>query len=760
MTTSAPGLRHPTTISLSEWDARAAVSFCWAVWGTLVVIAVYYLMTQVSNLPMAEDWLLVPSLAGQEQQSFGAWLWEQNNEHRVPLPKLILLSILKITGGSFKAADLVNIALLAGISAAMMIALWSARGRRARYSDAFFPVVFLNAGNWENLFWAWQMTFVLSVVFGCIPLIVLVTRRPLNTFRALLIGASLITAPLCGATGLLYVPVPAVWAACAGLRILKTRDRKSVGWILLSSAIVTVVICGLYFVGYYRPPWTGSPPTVLGVLKTSLQFMALAFGPVSRSVWLLSIPLTILVAGLSAHSMVAAIRRVHGDERTRVVGLFAFWLTTLLYALAIGYGRTHALSTNYYGYPLRYMLLAAPLLCVAYVAFDELGPTTYRRYLPPLLCGIVLVLMPLNVGHGFDWAQVFKADIHGVYADITRGMSSDEIARRYNKYLNPAKTPEELGKLVRMAQHAHIHPFSTMKTETDTQSQNRLALPSNPTFNKGEVRCRVPGAARVVLVWGINGWKSLPTQWLPPNTIVAGGLMRTTMEQDGDIFRAGVSVPSGDSLDFGFQINLQNDTDSYAIWQAGKESTHLPEPSGVLEFPFPLKVDIDGIPSISLDQSEALVNYQIRYYAPNASEVRLYWGVDGWKALPVKVRPPNTEISRGVMASPMVREGEVFVADVLIPAGSAIDYGFWISQRRGILNMERPLWDGKSEYHAVVPEAGRVAVTSTIQRPGLEWLGSIPRFASWERYVLLFVVLWLALFAACSCYPRLRVRSV
>lgn len=757
MTTSAPGLRRHTTIFKSEWDAFAAVSFCWAVWGTLVVIVVYYLVTQVSNLPMAEDWLLVPSLAGQEQQSFGTWLWEQNNEHRVPLPKLILLCILKITGGSLKAADLVNVGLLAGISAAMMIALWSARGRRARFSDAFFPFVFLNAGNWENLFWAWQMTFVLSTVFGCIPLIVLAIRRPLNTSRALLIGVSLAAAPLCGATGLLYVPVPTVWAAYAGLKILKTRDHKSVGWILLGAAIITVVICGLYFIGYYRPPWTGSPATVLGVLKTSLQFMALAFGPVSRSVWVFSIPLTILIVGLSAHSMIAAIRRVHGDERTRVLGLFAFWLTMLLYALAIGYGRTHALSTNYYGFPLRYVLLAAPLLCVAYVAFDELGPTIYRRYLPPLLCVIVLVLMPLNVGHGFDWAQVFKSDIRGVYTGIARGMSSDEVAKRYYKYLLPWRTPEELAELIRMAQHAHVHPFSTMKVEADPESQNRLALPSTPTFRKGEIRCRVPGAARVVLVWGINGWKSLATQWLPPNTIVAGGLMRTTMQQNADTFRATVLVPAGDSLDFGFQIYLQNDSDSYAIWQAGREAIHLPEPSGVLEFPFPLRVDIDGTPSISPDQTGTLLNYQIRYYAPSASEVRLYWGVDGWKALPVKARPPSTEISRGVMASPMVREGDVFVVDLLIPAGSAIDYGFWISQRRGILNMERPLWDGKSEYHAVVREAGSVTVPTAIHRPGLEWLASVPTLASWVRYVTLFMLLWACIFIALFSYARVGV---
>jgi len=724
------------------------VTLCWAVWATVLAMALYFLVTQVSNIPMSEDWLMVPPLTGLEK-NFGVWLWEQNNEHRVPLPKLILLAILKLTGGSFKTGMLANIALLAAISAGMMVAVWSARRGSARFYDAFFPVIFLNAGHWENMFWAWQMAFVLSAVMGCIPLVVLAARRPLRTVSALWIGASLIAMPLCGASGLLLVPVLAMWAAYSGFTLLRTDGRNLAGWILLASSILTFLVCGLYFVGYSRPSWTGPATTVDHTLVASLQFLALAFGPVARSAWALSVPLTLLIVLVTALCLTAAFRRADNADRLRIWGLIAFFLATLFNAAAMGYGRATVIETTYLAFPLRYCLLAVPVLCIAYIAIDQFGSVGLKRYLPPGLCAAVCVLMPLNTGQGRAWAQTFGRSTKGIYDDIQLGRSSEEIANRYNDFLVHWKTSEEVAELVRMAHRANISPFSSMKEEPDPHPPNEFVLRPKQSFRKYEIRCHIPGATRVVLIWGVDRWKWLPKPWVPDDTIMNGGVMRTTMKQDVDWFHANLAIPEGERIDYGFQISGRGDSANHPTWLAGAETAQVPPLSPIIEIPMNVSIDTDGTPVFQA--SGTPVPYQIRYYAPSASAVRFHWGIDGWHAVAVNLRPRNTEMIEGLMTMSMLRERDTFVANVLVPAGSTIDYGFTILKRTGILNLLGPMWDGKPEYRAVVSKAG-VVTASEAARLGLEWVESIPSLAFWGRFAAVLIGIWAVLFAALSEY--------
>jgi len=52
------------------------------------------------NVPLAEDWIMVSPLVGQETDLL-KWLWAQNNEHRLPLQKAVYLGLLKASGGDF-----------------------------------------------------------------------------------------------------------------------------------------------------------------------------------------------------------------------------------------------------------------------------------------------------------------------------------------------------------------------------------------------------------------------------------------------------------------------------------------------------------------------------------------------------------------------------------------------------------------------------------------------------------------------------------
>ncbi len=71
-------------------------------------------------IPLAEDWLMVAPLTGNEPDLTG-WLWRQNAEHRIPLPKIIYLFLLKITHGDFRAGMVFNVLSVGFLSAAFIL---------------------------------------------------------------------------------------------------------------------------------------------------------------------------------------------------------------------------------------------------------------------------------------------------------------------------------------------------------------------------------------------------------------------------------------------------------------------------------------------------------------------------------------------------------------------------------------------------------------------------------------------------------------
>ena len=77
---------------------------------------------------------------------------------------------------------------------------------------------------------------------------------------------------------------------------------------------------------------------------------------------------------------------------------------------------------------------------------------------------------------------------------------------------------------------------------------------ANSSFVTQEIRCHIPKAGEVFLVWGINGWKVLPEENRPEHTVVKNKVMHTPMEQEGDIFVVKIQVPIGAIFNYCFLI--------------------------------------------------------------------------------------------------------------------------------------------------------------------------------------------------------------
>jgi hypothetical protein len=96
-----------------------------ALWAVMLSAALVCIAKYGVNLPLAEEWDMVPPLVGREPNLL-EWLWAQRNEHRLPLHKAIYLALLKTGGGDFRIGMVANAMILGGVSLAMILAarLW------------------------------------------------------------------------------------------------------------------------------------------------------------------------------------------------------------------------------------------------------------------------------------------------------------------------------------------------------------------------------------------------------------------------------------------------------------------------------------------------------------------------------------------------------------------------------------------------------------------------------------------------------------
>lgn len=445
----------PPAIAAPSRPGGAPSVIVWATWAVMLAVVLAYIGRDAHDIPLAEDWNMVPALTG-HQDNLPAWLWEQNNEHRLPLPRLILLALLKVSGGDFRAGMVFNTLALAALAAAMILVARSLRGRTS-VTDAVFPLALLHLGHWENLVWSWQIQFVVSALVVCILLLVLVGRRgPLSTRAAAVGAACLVLLPLTGASGLVFVPFGAAALVARSLPGWH-RPRPAAAIIVLAGSAAAFLISGAYFIGYEQVTWNPDNPGAGPTVRTSAKFLAMQAGPGAERSWSLS---TLLAVGALASAIAVVVRtlRRQGDpERSTALAVAAFLAGMAALAGAVGWGRAAYVPTT--GLPDRYAVLAVPLLCCIYLAWVRLGPPPLASWAQAGLLATMVVLLPVNVAEGHRWRDWYTTGMESVERDIDAGASRDEMVARHGDFLLHWDD-DKLARRIDLLREKGIGPFA------------------------------------------------------------------------------------------------------------------------------------------------------------------------------------------------------------------------------------------------------------------------------------------------------------
>ncbi|QEG31743.1 hypothetical protein GobsT_65870 [Gemmata obscuriglobus] len=389
-----------------------------AVWAVLTLAALAFVATIGTNAPYADEWEFVPALLGDEPA--GEWLWRQHNEHRMPLPRLVVLIYFKLTH-DFRTGMFLQIAMLSALALGLMRLAGQLRGR-PHWADAFFPVSLLHIGHWENFVMGYQVCFVLFATLSTLLAVVALRITRANAFRLGALAALLLMLlALTNGSGLVLVPPVGAWLVFVAVSLWRGGE-KGKAILLLALTALPVVYVAAYFQGYHRPEHHPPPSTdAVRVATVTGEVLAMSLGMGLGAVW------PLVAGGVIAVGVLTLARVLRGwkepDQRLSGAGLIAVAAGVTGVALAIGVGRAGFEGWEDMGLWSRYSMLTWPLLGAAYLVWAKAG----KKWVPITLCVAAALAFPGNTGTGMVNGGQVRADYNAIAADLAAGLSAEQI---------------------------------------------------------------------------------------------------------------------------------------------------------------------------------------------------------------------------------------------------------------------------------------------------------------------------------------------
>jgi hypothetical protein len=446
----------------------------WGVWAGLLAAGLALAAACGRNVPFQDEWEVVPEVAGARPVT-PAWLWAQHNDHRIPLPKLLLMLQYRLSDYDLRVGMVINALGLAVLAAALVGTARKVRGRTS-YADAFFPLMLLHWGHFENLLFGWQIAFILSTMLaGAFLMLVVRQSGPLRLRTAALAGGCLVLLPLCGANGVALVPAFALWLAYAGLSAWRSGQAgaRRVGMTALALAGAGLVLVGLYFHGLQ--PYQMHPPSAgpWASLLTAVQFLSAGFFGVTAVLqWPRSGVLAVVLL-LATAAVPAWVAWKRPAERLRALGLLAVLAALVALASGLGWGRSGVIAGV--GFAPRYLTLPVPIACALYFVCVLYGPPRVRRLGPLALLLAAAVLLVPNMREGrlgavtrSAWKEPFERDLLAGAPPLVLGEDHSHFL-----YWSEARMAEGL----RMLQRAGVGRYRDMRPDP---AFREVALPTAP----------------------------------------------------------------------------------------------------------------------------------------------------------------------------------------------------------------------------------------------------------------------------------------
>lgn len=450
----------------------AAGAFVWTVWGVMLAAALVFVGRFGSPVPVWDDFEIVQVASGRQPITAG-WLWSQHNEHRVPLPRAVLIGLDAMTGHDARAGMVFSVIALALSAAGLLVAVRRQRGTW-EMSDGALPILLLNWGHHTNFLWSWQVEFTLSaaLMVGALAIVLTWWDRTPSTTGLGALGLCLLGLPLCGAMGTAFVPAPLLAGLAISARTIR-RDGWRRGAATLLAFAPAAIVFAAYFVGYERAAHHPPPERIEAVGRALAQFTALGLGPAAALFWRWAGTALLAIAGIAALGLVRQ-AVLAPERRWPALALLSTLAGSATLALGLAWGR--AGSGELAGLEDRYVTLAAPLVCALYAIMGVVLPSAVGPFARMVGYLAVVVLLWPNTAEGLETARARRAQFERLAHDVRAGVPASRIVRRYTPFLHPSQDflLEYLPELRRL----NIGPFAGLRDDPPYREVPLTTVPS------------------------------------------------------------------------------------------------------------------------------------------------------------------------------------------------------------------------------------------------------------------------------------------
>jgi hypothetical protein len=462
------------------------------------------------NVPVGDEWALVPLFEkwGSHQLTFHD-LYQQHNEHRILIPKLIYLAFAQLTNWDLRAEMFFSAALCAGTSAGIFVLIRRTLGgppRQILLLWAAANLLIFSPTQAQNWLWGFQLQMFIPNLCLVLTLVILTSDFPWwPRFGAAVF--LIVVATFSFGNGLLLWPV-------VGLFLVLRGESK---WRITAWLLVFALVVALYFPGYYRIPrphpltgsWLDYPRYFLvfmgGALSRGregqLLLGAMVIGGVALAVY----------AGMLVYFFRRRGELLRNAAPWLVLGPYVIGSAALVAYSRVNWGPIQALDSRYVT-SSNYFYLGLIVLAALAMPYGEHDRSRFKEALLSTKRAIIITVVALELV-GFpagleEMATLQREHLAGLSAlQFSKVIDTTDLLRRDLKMLPGfvAAPSEHMATLERL----HLLQYPRRGSATLEDAQNRRTRTPSEFGQIDELKQRDPVNVE------ISGWAILPESRRP-----------------------------------------------------------------------------------------------------------------------------------------------------------------------------------------------------------------------------------------------------